>query len=255
MIKTLAILFYLIRANISQHAADLKKFIAMSSAMFIQNAMFFALWVVLFDTASSLKGWMLVDVARMFGLISISFGLYYLLFAGIRSLPLMIQDGSFESFLVRPKHPLLPIMCSSTGTTAIGDVLFGVVIWAIYGDLTFADIPMLLLVCAFSLTILMCSVTMVFSMALWFKGNIRFSDQLYEMLLIFACNVIHGQPLLVKIIAFTILPAGFINYLPVTMMDSFSWTTFGILIAAVIFYVIAALAVFNGGVRRYKRMS
>lgn len=254
MLKTLSILSHLIKANIAQQAADYKKFTVLSSAMFAQNAMFFVLWIILFDTVSHLKGWVLVDFSRLFGLIGIVIGLYYLLFAGIRNLPLMIQDGSFESYLTRPSHPLLPIMCSATGATAIGDMVFGFTIWALFGDLSYSDIPILMLMILFSFSILMCSVIIIFSFALWFKGNIRFSDQMYESLLIFICNIIHGQPLIVKIVAFTILPAGFINYLPVTLLSDFSYGTVAILMAATFAYVAVALAVFNGGVRRYKQM-
>ncbi len=103
------------------------------------------------------------------------------------------------------------------------------------------------------MTIFLSACVVIYSLAFWLKGNTRFSDQLFEMLIIVSANVIHGQPFGVKLIAFTLLPAGFITYLPVELIREFDWNIFLALLAATIFYAGLAHFVFKAGLKRYVR--
>jgi len=254
MIKFFSYFYMLIKANLKSHITDKKKFISMSSIMFFQNFLFFFLWVVFFNNVSDIKGWVLSDIARLFGLMACSFGIANMLFAGIRSLPFLLQDNSFDAYISKPVHPLPALLCCVSGPSALGDILFAPVIFFIWGDITLQMLPMLLFMIIASSILLLSATIMVYSISLWVKSSARFHDQLYEMMLIFSMNVIHGQPILLKAIAFTIIPAGFISYLPIRLLNNFNWYELFILLIAIIVYAFISLAFFNGGVKRYKKM-
>jgi len=93
----------------------------------------------------------------------------------------------------------------------------------------------------------------MYSVAFWLNGNPRFSDQLFEMLLIFTGNILHGQPLALKLVAFTVIPAGFITYIPVQLTRGFDGLLFALLLAAIGFYGLLGIWAFESGLRRYKR--
>lgn len=254
MMKNLSYLFTLIAANLKSHISDKKKFLIMSSVMLIQNVMFFTIWIILFENVSHLKGWDLSDVSRMFGIVCLTFGLTNAMFAGMRTLPQLLQDGSFDAYISKPRHPLPPLICSMSSPTAVGDILFAPIVWFMWGDLSWSIMPMLILAVFISTAFWVSASVMIYTISLWIKAGARFPDQLFEALIISSGTVIHGQPFIVKAVAFTILPAGFINYLPTRLLNNFSWLELAILLSVLFIYSSAALVFFNAGVRRYKRM-
>lgn len=245
----------LLKSNLKIHLADKKRIFIQTFFMLLQNLLFFLLWVLLFEVVSDLKGWELKEIARMYGMIALSFGVANFFFAGIRFLPQSLEDGSFETLLTKPRHSLLPMMCSASSSAALGDILAPVIIWPLWGDVSLEMLPMMLFMSAISCIGFVFAILAVYSTSLWLKGNSRFPDHLFEMLVIFSANVIHGQPFFVKAIAFTFIPAGFINYLPVQLLTHFDWADFAILIAGITVYACASLWFYNAGVRRYVRLS
>ncbi len=246
-------LYALLGANIRSWAPEKMRLFIMSFFMMIQNTMFFVLWILFFRSISHINGWNLVDVTRMFGLVASAIGLSLFFFNGIRSLPYKIRDGSLDALLTKPKHPLPLLLFSSSSPASLGDALYGPVMWSFLGEVTPAMIPLLLALLVLSMVLFTASMIMVFSLAFWLKGNPRLSDQSFEMLIIFSTGVLHGQPFGLKIIAFTLVPAGFISYVPTLLISDFTWGLFLGLAAAATAYAGIAVWVFNKGLARYKR--
>ncbi|MEE9279839.1 MAG: hypothetical protein V3V67_06655 [Myxococcota bacterium] len=55
-----------------------------------------------------------------------------------------------------------------------------------------------------------------------------------------------------KLLLFTLIPAGFIGYLPVELLQEFRWTGLAATLGGAVFYVGLALFVFERGLRRYE---
>ena len=77
------------------------------------------------------------------------------------------------------------------------------------------------------------------------------SDQLFEILIISATVPQHGQPLAIKLVLFSAIPAGFISLTPVALMQNFDAFLLAGLVAAALAYAAAAVLVFNAGLKRY----
>lgn len=251
MRKQLSYLWALVCANMKSYAPDKKRVIVMSLFMMMQNTMFFALWIILFGAVKDLNGWQFQDVTRMFGFAASSIGLSLFCFNGSRSIAYRIQDNTLDTFIAKPKAVLPALLTSSSSPASLGDVLYGPFLWICFGNVSLMEFLVLSFLTINATLLFTALSVIVFSFSFWLKGNARFGDQLFEMLIILSANITHGQPFVVRLITFTVLPAAFINYLPVEIVKSFNpYYLFGV-IAATVFYGWVAIWVFNAGLRRY----
>ncbi len=253
LFSSLSYLWALNAANMKFYRPEWKRLLIMSFFMIVQNSMFFVFWVIFFQTVSNLKGWRLSDVARMYGIVASSVGLSLFFLSGARSIARRIQDGSLDVFLTRPRSVLPALLMSYSSSASLGDILYGPLMWAALGDVTWAMAPQLVGLTLLSSVVFTSATIIVYSLAFWLKGNTRFSDQLFEMLIIFSANIQHGQPFGVQIVMYTIIPAAFIALLPVRLLSAFDPLLFAELLAATVFYALLAAWTFRAGVRRYKR--
>ncbi|MFA6280529.1 MAG: ABC-2 family transporter protein [Bdellovibrionales bacterium] len=250
---TLSYLWALMMANMKSHGAQLRRLFVMSFFMMIQNTMFFIIWILFFQSVSDLKGWQLPDYMRLIGIFASSFGFCMFFFYGVRNIAYWIQDGSLDAYITRPRAVLPAVLMSASSPASLGDILYGPILWLTLGGMPLSSLPWFLVLAMMSATLLLSVLIIMYSLSFWLKGSPRFPDQLFEMLLIFTGNILHGQPFALKAVAFTIIPAGFITYIPVQLTREFDATLCALLIGAMIFYGVLAVIVFNAGVRRYVR--
>ncbi len=59
------LLVFLWRVNFRAHHSDLKTSLLTALVMFVQNLMFFTMWIVFFSAVRQVKGWQLADVGLM----------------------------------------------------------------------------------------------------------------------------------------------------------------------------------------------
>ncbi len=61
--------------------------------------------------------------------------------------------------------------------------------------------------------------------------------------------IFHG---IIKAVLFTLIPAGFLSYVPVQLLRAFSWPLLGGLVLFTVAITAAAIGVFQAGLRRYE---
>ena len=249
--RQLSYLYALFKANWKGYSTDGWRTATLSFVMLLQNLMFFMLWVVFFGAVGKVKGWQLQDVALMYGLLASAIGTSLFLFGGVRTIAMRAYDGSIDAYLTRPRHPLMPILMSKTDAPSLGDALSGPILWFSFGNLALADFPRMLMLDILAAIIFTAAATMIYSLAFWVHRGGRFSDQMFEIIIIFSSIPQHVQPLGIKVLMFSVLPAGFICMIPVSLMHDFDVATFMGLVAAALIYVALAIAVFSAGIRRY----
>jgi ABC-2 type transport system permease protein len=249
--RTLSYLWALFSANVKSYAPDAKRVAMMSFFMIVQNTMFFALWIILFGTVRELKGWSFEEVARMYGFVASAIGISLFFFNGSRTIAYRIQEGTLDGFIARPRAVLPALLMSSSSPASLGDVLYGPLIWLVFCHVSMAEFLALSFLAVNAALLFTAMSVMVFSLAFWTKGSPRFGDQLFEMIVILSANMTHGQPLLVRLAVFTILPAGFINFLPVEIMRDFNLLYLLAVLGATLLYGWLAVQVFRAGLRKY----
>lgn len=82
--------------------------------------------VILFGTFGDLAGWRVGEVAFLYGLVSIAFGLTELFGNGFEYVDRLVRTGEFDRILTRPVSPFLQVLASEVQLRRFGRIVQGV---------------------------------------------------------------------------------------------------------------------------------
>ena len=252
---TLSYLLLMGRLNLRAAVPSQRMFIFMAAMMFINNLLFFIIWIIYFANFEQMNGWELKDMATLMGTVAFGFGLAVALFGGGRNLSRIVMFGELDKYLGRPRHPLPAVLMSESLPSGMGDMISAFIFWFVLGGYGIADLPLLLLNAFLVAAIIISTIVLVHSLVFWARGTDKFSDQMYEFFIILSTFPQHGFEIAIKVLLFTVIPAGFVGLLPVEIMRDFTLLKLGALGAGAIAYTLLAVVVFQAGLKRYTSSS
>jgi ABC-2 type transport system permease protein len=219
--------------------------------MALNNAVFFVFWWLLMRRVPVIRGWSLPDVELLFGIVAASFGLSVAVAGGVRHLGRLIEEGELDAVLVQPPPVLLHAWGLRSQASGFGDFLSGVAFLAWSGRVTWTDAPRVGLVMLASALVFTASGTLFFSLPFWLGKVETLSRQLWEVTVTFA---LYPEPLFggaLRVLLFTIIPAGWVGYVPARAVHQASAWLLLLLTGAAAAYLALAAYVFDRGVQRY----
>jgi ABC-2 type transport system permease protein len=226
-------------------------FFMTAGMMFLNNVIWIIFWGIFFSRFPSVNGWELSDVMMMWAVGTGGYGWASTLFGNFNRIAFITSRGELDVYLTQPKPVLLNVLASRMSLTAIGDFLFG---WAIYiyaGDHSLGGLMRYLLGLLLAGLIFLFFNVAAGSLA-FFIGNAEgISFQLFNGHLAFSTyptDIFKGA---VRLILFTVIPAGFISYMPIGLLRG--WQADYLLLAVGAAAVLAACSIgfFYWGLRRY----
>jgi ABC-2 type transport system permease protein len=233
--------------------ADRTNFVLQVAGMAINNGFWLVLWLMFFAGFQQVGGWRLGDVARLLGIVYTIIGTANVFFGGYRDMAGAILRGEIDPLLTQPK-PVLPRMLARESIpSAWGDLTTGLVILAFSARLDLGGALLALAAIATGLVAWLATATIFASMAFWFAGARSLSRDLMDFTILvstYPASIYSGW---VKIVAFTILPAGFVAMAPVSLVRDPSLGAAAFAIGGAAAYAALALAVFHLGLTRYRR--
>lgn len=239
-----------VKYNIMREMLNKVTFVTNVGFMVLNNATFIIQWVILFRLKEDIGGYTMADVMLLWGLAASTFGLSQILFARAFSLPELIINGKLDAYLVQPKNVLLAVLTSSTKTSAIGDLLYGLLVLCIF---CFSP-GRLLLFLLFTVTgavILTAFALLLGSLSFWFVRADVFGSQMVSSLISFSTypdGIFGGSA---RFLLYNLLPVGMSIYRPVHVMISFDKGTLLAVLGYALLLSAAAVFVFYRGLRRY----
>lgn len=251
MFSTLKFLFALFKTNLKSATALRGYFLLSMTFMALNNAAFFVFWWVLMARVQSLRGWQLSDIELVFGISAGGFGLMQAVCGGAMHLSRFVEDGTLEPLLPQPKPTLPYALGCRSQASGFGDMLSGLGFIAHAGYLTGERAPFLLLALVASALTFTATCVTLFSLAFWVPRTQAFSRQLLDVVITFS---LYPEPIfggLLKLVLFTLLPAGFVSYLPASVVKDPSWLGVTGLVCAAAGYVWLACRIFRAGLARY----
>lgn len=239
-----------IKYNVQREMLNRGSFLTNVLLMMLNNASIVVQWLVFFSLKPDFGGYTFEDEMLAVALSTVTYGMTYLFFAGVDNIAKYIEQGALDKYLTKPKSPLIGVLTSKTQISALGDLLFGIIIFFIYyhNPIQF----LLFLVCSFFSFIIMLSFFIIVnSITFWF---IRFADtkqaftDSYISFSLYPYTVFGNA---VTVLMHTIIPVGFAIFLPVTLFQDFTVIKLLILIGFAIFNMVFAIFIFNRGLKRY----
>jgi ABC-2 type transport system permease protein len=242
-----------IAAAIRTSLMDRTNFILNSAGMVLNDVFFLVLWYMFFAGFRQVGGWGLRDVALLLGLTMLVVAISGVFFGGYRDMAATILRGEIDALLTQPKTVLARLMARESIATAWGDLVMGIWLLAAFAALSWRELPLVLLGVFCGTTVYVASAVVYASLAFWFAGARSFARDLTDFMLLFSSypgSIYSGMS---KVVAYTLLPAGFVVLTPVSMLRAPSWTTLAVLLASSLGYAALAAIVFQLGLRRYRR--
>lgn len=224
-------------------------FLLQALFMALNNVLFFSTWWLLFARFDSIKGYRLDDMLVLFGFSAAGFGLGVTLCGGGLELARTIADGELDAFLAQPKSVLLRAIASRSQASGWGDLVSGCVLLALSSH---DNVPAIVLAVLLSAVGYVASWVVLSSAAFW-VGRM---DGVIRPLIDFVITFTTYPPSLfgfwIKLVLFTLLPAGIIAYLPVELVRDPGLHTLAPAVAALVAYAAFAVWLFHRGLRRYE---
>lgn len=237
---------------------SLRSAVALRGAFFIEltfmalnNLVFFSFWWALFRRVPTIRGHRLSDVAMLYGIVAVAYGLQVVFAGGAREIGRLVIEGELDPYLTLPKPALVSVLGSHAQASGVGDILSGFGLIVCFGEISLSRIPLLLLVCVASALIYTASMTLFWCTTFWLGRVDALVRQLTEMLLCFSLYPERLFGGVMKGLLFTLIPAGYVGYLPVRTLETPAATTLLGLFGAAIGYACLAVWVFERGLRRY----
>ena len=219
--------------------------------MALNNLTFFVFWWALMRRVPEIRGWRLGDVQVLFGVVAAGFGTAVTLAGGVRHLGRFIDDGDLDTLLTQPQPVLLHALGLRSQASGVGDVLSGIVFIGWSGQVSWRALPLVgFAIVSSALVFIACGIVF-FSLAFWLGRVETLSRQLWELLITFS---LYPEPLFggtLRLLLFTLLPAGFVGYVPARLAQSPSVGGALLLAMAAATYLAIAALVFERGLRRY----
>jgi ABC-2 type transport system permease protein len=237
-----------LRASLAQRGA----FWLQASFMVLNNIAYFSVWWIFFARFDDVGGWRLADMAGLYGVVAVAFGLAIVLCGGVRDLARHIVEGTLDTWLTQPRPAVLQALASNSRAAGWGDVVSGAGFIAACGLVSPLEVPLALLAVALAATVFVASGLILHSLAFWLGDVDSLARQLWEFLITFSLyppTLFSGA---LRMLLFTALPAGFIGHLPVELLRAFSPETLALTCAATLGYALLARAIFRAGLARYE---
>lgn len=239
-------------ASVRTSFADPANFVLQLGGMVLNDVFFLALWVMFFARFRSVGGWTLADTALLVGMMMFVFGFVGVFLGGYRDLAAALLRGDLDGLLTQPK-PLLPqLLARESSAAGWGDIIAGAVVLA-FADLSLGDLPLLVTGLVGGAIVYVSAAISFACMAFWFAGARTLARDLTDFTVMFSSNPAAMISDVTKVIAFTVLPAGFVVAMPVRFIREPSAAALGVVLAAALGYGAAAAGLFALGLRRYRR--
>jgi ABC-2 type transport system permease protein len=219
--------------------------------MLLNNGVWIAYWWLYFNRFPVVAGWTMNDILYLWAIAAGAYGWVTALFGNSFRLAHMIATGQLDLYLSMPKPVLLHVLVSRMSFSAWGDILFAWMMFFLAGG-GFSEMPRFILGQILAGLIIMSVMILVQSLAFWIGNAEGLSMQVLNALLTFTTYPVDIFQGVTKLVLFTVLPAGLISSMPVTLIRDFTWSFTLTATAVTLLFTALAVWAFHRGLRRYE---
>ncbi|HKB12879.1 MAG TPA: ABC-2 family transporter protein [Vicinamibacterales bacterium] len=248
---TLTFVGALATTNLKAALALRGSFLLQAVFMALNNFSFFVFWWALMRNVRTIRGWELGDIELLFGIVATAFGLTVTVAGGVRHLGRFIDEGDLDTLLTQPRPVLAYALGMRSVPSGVGDMCSGIAFIAWSGRVSWPLLPYVATAVGASAIVFVACGVVFYSLAFWFGRVETVARMLWDLVITFA---VYPEPLFggaLRLVLFTLLPAGFVGYLPVWLVREPTLRHAALLMTGSVAYLAAAVLIFDRGLRRY----
>ncbi|MBO0789614.1 MAG: ABC-2 family transporter protein [Ktedonobacteraceae bacterium] len=221
-------------------------------AMAANDCLWLFFWWNYFRQFPLANGWQGTDIVILWAVTACGFGLSVAVFGNARQIAMLVMNGGLDAYLGMPRYALLHVCIAATDPPAWGDIIFAVGAFLLLVHPSLWQI-VLFVVLVFLVSFIFTAFIVILCSLAFFLGNTEgMTQQMFGALISFSTypmDIFHG---IVRVALFTVLPAGFISFVPLQLLRHFSWLLLGGLVGFTVLLVGMAVGLFALGTRRYE---
>jgi len=248
----LRLLGHYLRFNLAAGMEYRASFITQVLGMVLNNASFIVFWLILFEQLGDIRGYGFREVMFLWALSATGYGLAGVFLGNAGGISRTIMLGELDVYLLQPKPVLPSLLASRMSVSAWGDILYGIVLYAVTQPIAAGQAALFLLFSVLFCLVLT-AVRVLYHSLTFFLGNAEeFAGTASELVLSFALypgSIFEGPSTLVL---HSLVPAALVAWIPIGLFQSFSWSRLAALLGADALVVGAAVLLFRLGLRRYE---
>ncbi|HTX73144.1 MAG TPA: ABC-2 family transporter protein [Rectinemataceae bacterium] len=227
-------------------------FLVQVFGMMLNNGAFALFWAALISKTGSIGGYGFRDIMLIWALVSSSFGLAHVIAGNVRSLGLIIQRGELDVYLLQPRDVLINVLCSRTIVSAWGDFAYGFLVLALLPGFSLGQLALFLMLLVSGAVIFASTFAAAESLSFFMGSSTGISNAIAEFLISFSLYPETVFDRGMRWVFYTLLPSGFIAFVPLAALKSLNWGLVPLLLGAALLYGAGAYALFRAGLRRYE---
>ena len=248
--KHFKLIFMCFKYNLIKSMDNKAAFIGQVFGMILNDAMMIVQWIILFSLRDNIGGYGFNDILMLWGLAAAIFGITHAFFNSSTKLSNLIMHGKLDAFLVQPKDTLIYASASDMSVSALGDILFGLLVLIFVK----ASIITSILFVFFAITgsMIYTSISIIYNSLSFFIGNAE--DFAYSMesaqlsVSTYPDGIFSDK---VRWIFMTIIPVAFSVYMPMKVLTEGNYILILIITAFAVSISIVAYIVFYKGLKKY----
>jgi ABC-2 type transport system permease protein len=240
------------RLNLNAQLEYRGAFVAQIVAMFVNDCVWVIFWTLFFNRFPVLRGWDVRDVITVWAIAAAGFGIAHAIFGNTLELARLIAQGQLDVWMQYPRALLPHMLLGRMSAAAWGDAIFG---YAVYIAFVRPDATRfaLFVVLSLSVAVVFVAFGVISGSIAFFLGNSAvLTDQWRMAMLTFSTYPSTLFTGFVKVLLFTVVPAGFVTYLPIEALRSLSLVDAALAVAGSLGLLGVSAVIFHVGLRRYE---
>ncbi len=227
-------------------------FLIQTFGMVLNDIFLLFFWWILFGKVGMINDYGMNDMILVYSVVTISFGISQVFFGNLFNMSQIIMNGELDSYLLLPQEELSHILVSRISLGALGDLIFGLVLFFFTEYASFPGFLILIIVSILA-SFVFTGFNIIFQSLTFYIGNsTSVASVIPDSILTFSLNPHSIFTGIVRIILFTVIPSMYFSFIPISIIKEFNLLNFIYLaVAAAIFMGLGILA-FKKGLKKYE---
>ncbi len=220
------------------------------AVMITNDLIWVVFWLLFFREVGDLRGWDADLILLLLSVLAAAGGISIGILANARQIGRMAIEGELDAVLSLPVPPLGFLLLRRIEAVALGDLFFGIVLFAVTGSPTIGRTAVYVGVVLAATTILTSFLVLTGSLG-FFMGRNEAGELGVHAMLILGAYPVDLFAGVAKVVLYTIVPAVFVAAVPAHLVNSFDAGKAVALAVVAALFAAAAWLTFTLGLRRY----
>lgn len=239
-----------LRNALAEVRANRAAFVSQVAVMGVNDVVWVLFWILFFRRVGSVRGWDGHRILLLLAVITSAGGISLGLLANARRVGNMAVDGQLDGVLALPVPPLAHLLLRRIEATNVGDLAFGIVLFAVAGPPSFSRTLVFGGVVLAAATVLTSFLVITGSLA-FFAGRSEGGELGFHAIVLLGSYPVDIFAGAAKVLLYTAVPAAFVSTVPARLIEHFEVAQAALMVAVAAGFAVAAWATFTLGLRRY----